>query len=89
MRFMWFDIIVSIPLHGQIGETMPGSSRPSIPNGEETFVILAALNLLLSQGFCGTDIPPSGAIRSRPEYIHAVKRWTSSWTIPLSVHRKF
>jgi hypothetical protein len=39
---------------------MPGSSRLSIPNGGETFVILAALNLnlLLSQGLCGTDIPP-------------------------------
>jgi len=84
MRFMWFSFIISIPLYVFLGEAMPGLSWLSFPNAGKAFVILAVLNLLsFSWALRKRYSPALANLRSQPEKIQAVKRWTTYWIILL------
>jgi hypothetical protein len=84
MRLIWFAFVVSIALYVWIGETMPGFSWLTFRNAGKTFVILAVLNLLsFTWAFRKRYIPARAVLRSKPEDIRAVKRWTTYWLILL------
>jgi hypothetical protein len=84
MRLTWFTFVASFALIIWTGETTQGFSWLAVSSAGKTIVILAMF-YTLSFLFIWRKryIPALIAVRNQPEDMHAVRRWTSYWTILL------